>query len=572
MNLKKLFQKPEFGFYEKRLCVLLFISGASNVFMPLQSLVNQFTPDYRCDVTEFKRNTTKQAETLDRLTDKEWNDLFLNLTIPYENKEPDVYERSSCKQYNILPDDLLNVVESNDTQLSSRPTISCSAYEFNGDARSIVTEFGLVCDQAWKKPIFTSIFMGGMVTSGIIHGLISDRFGRRIAFMLFLIGQFVIALLTSFVSSLALYGIAMFMSGIFSLSSFSASVVLGSEFVCPELRSLTYFSIGVGLSFGYMAMGAVMYFFQDWRWFLRVFALSGIVYIPYFWLVDETPLWLAAKGKVEQLQKIINKIARINKWESKRRDEMKQLLTSRSLAESSSKVCMETARHPKMLGRLIIAAFSWFVASLTYYALALNGSSLSANRFLNVFYGGVAELAGLLLFYMVVDSKGRRTSYMVIMGLCGIGVAVAPFIENGTLLSVLTMSSKILVTAAFALIFMYVGEFFPTPARQSFTGVCFSSARVGGTIAPFVIYAGENGEIIIPSLVMAGIIMLSTASYAFLPETRKERLPQNVEESIKMNGLIEITCCYNNIDDDDKQSRLNDKTNNPEKFQQDCEI
>jgi len=54
-----------FSFYEKRLCILLFLSSLPNSFSTLQSLVAQYTPQHHCALTdvmdEFKTKVWKIA-------------------------------------------------------------------------------------------------------------------------------------------------------------------------------------------------------------------------------------------------------------------------------------------------------------------------------------------------------------------------------------------------------------------------------------------------------------------------------------------------------------------------------
>jgi len=54
-----------FSYYEKRLCILLFLSSLPNAFALLQTLVTQYTPQHLCALTdimdEFKTKVWKFA-------------------------------------------------------------------------------------------------------------------------------------------------------------------------------------------------------------------------------------------------------------------------------------------------------------------------------------------------------------------------------------------------------------------------------------------------------------------------------------------------------------------------------
>ncbi len=43
----------------------------------------------------------------------------------------------------------------------------------------------------------------------------------------------------------------------------------------------------IGFSEGYLLMPLLAFLLRDWRWYLRSIGFMGVLYIPYFWLIDE---------------------------------------------------------------------------------------------------------------------------------------------------------------------------------------------------------------------------------------------------------------------------------------------
>ncbi|XP_076804378.1 organic cation transporter protein-like [Clavelina lepadiformis] len=552
MNLKQLLQSNDFGYYEKRLCFLLFLSAIPNAFPLFQSLVNQYVPPYRCDVSAIVDNV--KNETLPRemeiTSDDQWNEHLLNLTIPYEENEAGNFKRSSCTRYNVSLEYLQNLTNHSfvktGNKTDDRNIVSCSKFQYEGVEVSAVTEFGLVCDQAWQRPFFVSMFMLGMLFGGICGGIISDWFGRKFAFLLFTALQFIVSFATSFVTTPALYGILVFLNGWTSLVNYCAAALLGSEFVLSKYRSFVYFVMGSGCGVGFMLLGPIMYFARNWRWFMGIVGLVGIPYIAYYWLIDESPLWLAAKGKDEELERVLRKVARINKQKQKSKEEIKKLLPSENdKAQTCFKSICEIISNCTMMGRLLVAGFSWCVASMSYYVVALNNNNLSGNRFVNLAISGLMEIVALILFYVIVDSFGRRKSYMTTMTCCAVGIALTPLaaIWGDQLVIVLSMFGRVTTSIGFAIVYVYHVELFPTPTRQTVMGICSACARIGGVISPYILHAGENGDTVAPCLGMAAVILLSVASNVFLPETRDQPLPQNMEDALKMKGLLLASHC-----------------------------
>ena len=118
-------------------------------------------------------------------------------------------------------------------------------------------QFGFVCDQAWQRPFFLSMFMLGMLFGVICGGIISDwyelmfqnecnkvvrivhiqqttnvcgfRFGRRLTFLLFTALQFIVSFATSFVTTPAQYGILVFLNGWCGLVNYGSATLLGRQ-------------------------------------------------------------------------------------------------------------------------------------------------------------------------------------------------------------------------------------------------------------------------------------------------------------------------------------------------------
>ena len=86
--------------------------------------------------------------------------------------------------------------------------------------------------------------------------------------------------------------------------------------------------------------------------------ISGFKYSR---LIDESPVWLAAKGKEEELERVLQKISRINKQKKKTKEEIKQLLPSETekALPSCFKAGLELVINSTMIGRLLIACLSW---------------------------------------------------------------------------------------------------------------------------------------------------------------------------------------------------------------------
>ncbi|CAK8682750.1 unnamed protein product [Clavelina lepadiformis] len=476
MNLKKLLKSNDFGYYEKRLCFLLLLSTIPNAFSVLQSLVNHFTPPFRCDLSSIVNNAKKETvlSKTEFTSDEQQNEYLLNLTIPYVQTDVESSKRSSCTRYNVSLEYLQNLTNHTLAPLKNKTLeheiVSCSSFHFEGKEVSAVTEiseisvaistFIVYFEETFWHNVWSQIHFF-VVHCAAIHCLIRYKFRHNTS-----------AIWNPGVPERMVRSRELWFRYFVREND---STKIGFEFVLPDYRSFTYFVLAFGYGVGSVLVGPIAYFTRNWRWYMGFSGLMGIPYIAYFWLIDESPLWLAAKGKDEELEIVLRKVARMNKQKKKTKEEIKKLLPSETDARKTCfKAGVEIISNRMMMTRILIASFSWCVMNMSYFAIVLNNNNLSGNRFVNVSIGGAVEVLAYVIFYIIVDSFGRRKSYMITMTCCAAGIAFTPLAEiwSEHLVVVLSMFGRLTTSIGFAIIYVHHVEFFPTPTRQTVMGIC----------------------------------------------------------------------------------------------------
>nr|CAB3266147.1 organic cation transporter protein-like [Phallusia mammillata] len=507
MESKK--QNQKFERYEKRMCLLIFLSTIANPWSGLQFLATHYTPPFRCNIH---------------------NSDVTNYIVNISSSTTD-----PCSLYNNVSSNLGN---------TSDQTEICKSFEFKGDVQTVVTKFQLVCDRAWLKPMLTSIYMAGKMIGGLFCGYMSDRFGRRIAFLVFTFGQYAASIITGFSTNVTMYAVFLLISGLFAVGNFEVMVVLGTEMVRIERRSFAYFCAEFGFALGYMLLALLTYLFVSWRWFLVFCGLIGVLHIPFFWLIDESHVWLLATGQKDEAEKILRKIANYNGIKSSDKSATLALIEDKISEDLHSETICSTLQHLRkawfLIGRLVIVLLSWNIVTMTYYVIALNNDNLSGDRYLNVFYGSLTEMGSCFIYYFGVTHLGRRNSYMTFMFIASAGVVAAPFLAkwHGSASVVATMVAKLTISVSYNIIYVHNGELFPTNIRNSVLSLSSGSSRIGGMIAPVIIFAGESGDTTVPSICMAVAIFMSALSYLLMPETKNTKLPQTIDEARSPNKNV----------------------------------
>lgn len=117
--------------------------------------------------------------------------------------------------------------------------------------------------------------------------------------------------------------------------------------------------------------------------------------------------------------------------------------------------------------------------------------------------------------------------------------------EYGWIIVSLSLLGKFGISAAFAVVFIYSAELFPTDYRSVGVGSCSMFARVGGILAPHIASLSHVYKPL-PLLIFGFLSITSGCLIVLMPETMGCDLPQTLQESEDF-GIDQrtwyFTCC-----------------------------
>nr|XP_039255035.1 solute carrier family 22 member 15-like [Styela clava] len=280
------------------------------------------------------------------------------------------------------------------------------------------------------------------------------------------------------------------------------------------------------------------YYLREWRSLQLGVAVASCVF-PILWIfLPESPRWLLSKGEVEKGMKISDTIARRNG--RKLPDDIWNQALIKDGNEMTEAHIYPHELFKRRLMKLITLRmmFIWFVCSLVYYGLSLNVGSLAGDTRINNALGGLCEILSCPLAIFTIDRFGRRPVLFIILiaaGFACIFSTAANYFSSadsalGVVGTIFALLGKLGISSAFAIIYNYTAELFPTVLRATAVGTGSMSARLGGICSPLVILI-QYSLPWLPGVLFGALSLLAAAMCLYLPETKDAQLTTTLEDA-----------------------------------------
>ncbi|XP_071801412.1 organic cation transporter protein-like [Asterias amurensis] len=510
-------------------------------------------PDESCeDWAEFQDNCTEVKKSI---------------FLPPPEKEQSKYMYSNCEQWTppigytfdpyVTYGDVID-----DSNFTKTGCVDGWEYDTSQYITTTISEFNLVCEEKNWPGLAQSLYFVGFLVGSVVFGTLSDWIGRKKTAIIGTVFWSVGTITTSYSTNIYMFTAFRFIAAFGNIGTYISLYILVLEVIGKSWRTAFTMVSGIFFAFGYFILATSAMYVREWRHLSLVASLPvAIVFIPLPFM-KESISWLVSKGRIEEAEETIRRIAKFNKKTLPdvlftKEDIQEQTDASNSAVPPS---VIDLYRTPNMAAKTINLQYNWVVNSLIYYGLSQSTGDLGVDDYWAFFVSGAVEIPAMIYAAIAVEKFGRKWNTGILELIGGVACLATIFMSVGIWRTAVAMLGKFCISATYSIIYLYSTELFPTPVRAVGLGVCSVAARIGGILSPVILLLGDVFESL-PLVLFGSSAVLAGLLVFLLPETRGQQLPQTLREGEEFG---KCQCMRNSPDDqiaiiDMKEGAVTDK-------------
>eukprot|EP00927_Polykrikos_kofoidii_P049775 TRINITY_DN43788_c0_g1_i1.p1 TRINITY_DN43788_c0_g1~~TRINITY_DN43788_c0_g1_i1.p1 ORF type:complete len:514 (-),score=46.17 TRINITY_DN43788_c0_g1_i1:197-1639(-) len=403
-------------------------------------------------------------------------------------------------------------------------------WEYEDPMQSYLATFDLVCDRETLATLLPTFFFMGSTFGVVFWGGFADKSGRRKAMFGSLAFQQLGLLGQAASPYYAPYAAARFITGFGNAGTGLAMYLWTAEVVGTELRSVMAWFPNVFFALGQISLSLLARAVPQWRQLTQTEFAIGSVFVVIFAYLHESPKWLVAQGRLEEAHAVLCACAHANSRPSPLPVPDASFSKGEpELRTDSPGACQLLDR--RLRRRFLVMCFTWFAISLEFYGLSLSSSSGPLDVHSGNMVNGLSCIpgylvSGVLMEWAPVGRRGAVGGGLIVAGAC----LLVSCLGRREMLIVPYYIATSAASLAFAVIYVFSSELFPTDIRGTAVGLQSLCGRLGAMIAPFVAELGSKGH---PTLALEAFAFPCIAAGVLLiplPETRGSPLLGTIDD------------------------------------------
>ncbi|KAH0943805.1 hypothetical protein HID58_003442 [Brassica napus] len=366
---------------------------------------------------------------------------------------------------------------------------------------------------AREESLITSVVFAGMLIGAYSWGIVADKHGRRKGFIITAVVTFLAGFLSSFAPNYMSLIVLRCLVGL-GLGGGPVLVSWYLEFIPAPNRGTWMIVFSAFWTVGTIFEASLAWLIMPslgWRWLLALSSVPSSLLLVFYRWTPESPRYLILQGRKAEAQSILQKIARMNGTHlpkgvlrSEIEEKNKSLPTENThllKPEEESKIVVAdnngqsfillTLLSPELIKRTLLLWVVFFGNAFAYYGVVLlttelNNSQNSCHPTGEVLQHSSNDFPGLLISAAMVDRLGRKVTMSSTLFLCCIFLLPLLTHQPPAITTALLFGGRVCVSAAFAVVYIYAPEIYPTAVRTTGVGVASSVGRIGGVLCPLV--------------------------------------------------------------------------------------
>lgn len=357
------------------------------------------------------------------------------------------------------------------------------------------------------KFVAVAIGLIGYIFGSIAIGALSDRRGRRSAFVMSLVISGIGSLGCALATGLVTLSIWRFVTGVGVGAALNMASTYVGELAPPSQRgrlSVTTFLVGIiGQAVTpFVALGLVPHFFIGWRLLFAIGAVIGILGVLFALMLPESPRWLIEHKHNQEAQQLILAM------ESRFSPDALARARERHAAAPAAAPQRETAPAASwgelLHGRYATPVFAmtamWFLWYIGNYGFLGDAATLFSahglgigSSILYLAVGAVGYPVGAVLMILTSDRVERKYLIFAATVVWLVGMLLVATLADSAVVTVGSFLASLALGCYLQVAYTFTAENFPTRLRARGFSIADGGGHLGGAV----------GALLLPTVVTA---------------------------------------------------------------------